>query len=299
MKPSRWIVGLLAAPLFFVLVFALTGCNKATPGSGEGPDKVLATVNGTPITAIELDFHNRGGHGAKPGKQQANRVLSNLIEEELLYQRGMELGLDKSPDFQRNQRMMELRAAAAKRKELARRVINQEMTKAQQVSDEELKALYEKKKSRIQISLVLAGLQFRDEQHAQEALKQIQGGTAFEAIAKGMFPANHQKQKNGTPPWVIGTMEWERIPPQWEDILYNLEPGQISDVVKDKQGGRNTGVRLFKLMEKKARPDSSFQAVRSALSNRLRSVRVLDAREKLIQQLKKEAEIKQIPIPNE
>ncbi len=101
----------LVVPLMLMsLLPAAAGCD-IRPGAGNAApeEKVLVKVNGTPITATQVDFWLMGGHGQKkitPEMREA--TLDKLIELELIYQKGVSLGLDQDKKYQLALRRMEL-----------------------------------------------------------------------------------------------------------------------------------------------------------------------------------------------
>ena len=282
----------LVALSLLVWSLVLTGCDKPKVGSGEGAEKVLAVVNGRPITALEVDSRLMGGHGSTANNSLRPGALDKLIEEELLVRYGEEQGLDQDKKFQKMVQETKLRLEATSRRELTRRVFNHEMTKIKPATDEELKAYFEAKKERIQTALHLANIPFRDRAEAEAALVKIKNGENFETIASLSSP-NHKPGKDGKKPWDLGLLEWYRIPPEWEDALYALQPGEVSGVVE----GARIGTRIFKLIKREPRPNLDFNGVRPALQNRMREKKHMEMRESLIKRLKEDAKIERAKAP--
>ena len=76
----------------------LHGKKESAKSSGAG-GKVIAKVNGTPITEEDLSFRLPGAHGERKASGNQQKALDDVITEELLYQQGLKIGLDKDPGY--------------------------------------------------------------------------------------------------------------------------------------------------------------------------------------------------------
>ncbi len=136
--------------LALVLAGTLTACDKpadndnddkaaSTPALSTDDSKVLATVNGVPITENIVILYEQQRQGHAPGNQGQNRkaILEEIISLELVRQDGEAQGVDKSPEVQSQiaQQRRAVIASAAFQKKL----------KSNPITDEELKALYDEK----------------------------------------------------------------------------------------------------------------------------------------------------------
>ena len=82
-----------------VLAGLLFGCTtkQETAVKPEPTSKIIAKVNGTPITEEDLIFRRPGAHGQRKATGDQQKALDDVITEELLYQQGLRIGLDKDP----------------------------------------------------------------------------------------------------------------------------------------------------------------------------------------------------------
>jgi len=98
----RWLLGLGAG---LGLLLATAGILESAPGVGSIPDDAAALVNGAVIreTRYESALAALAQDSRDPLSESDRRhVLDRLIEEELLVQRAVELGLDRSDPVVRN-----------------------------------------------------------------------------------------------------------------------------------------------------------------------------------------------------
>lgn len=261
--PLLVLMGALAA-------LALAGCKAKTPALATAAmdpgGKVLAKVNGTPITDTELSFWLQGPHGGMMSPEMRAKALNELIDAELFYQKGVELGLNKDPTYQKGIRELELRLEAAKRSEMMRRVYNQEILPKVNVTDDEVHQYYDAHAKQIGTELHLESIPFKDESQALKALQEIKNGETFDKVAKETFPPLPKEAKSAhKTPWDLGMVTWMRIPTEWLEPLYSLKPGEVSGVLISNRGG----VRIFKLVERKTDTKPDMTNVNAVIRNRI------------------------------
>jgi peptidyl-prolyl cis-trans isomerase C len=91
----------------------------------------------------------------------------------------------------------------------------------------------------------------------------------------------------GREPWDLGFLSWDQIPVDFVDAVYQLKPGEVSEVVRSKR----TGHQIFKLFGFRKNPKADFSAASGIIMNRLRDQKVLEAYEQYVADLRKEAKI--------
>ena len=95
----------IIVPLVVVFLMAsLLSCagkkeaDRKTDADVQG--KVLATVNGVPITEYDVNLNlKRVVHGEVVTPEATQNVLQALVRNELVYQQSLELGLDNNPEY--------------------------------------------------------------------------------------------------------------------------------------------------------------------------------------------------------
>src|SRR5262245_54123968 len=99
---------------------------------------------------------------------------------------------------------------------------------------------------------------------AEEVLKQARSGADFAALAK-QYSDDEANAKNG------GDLDYfgrGRMVPQFDQVAFAMEPGQISDLVKTEYG-----YHIIKLTDKKAGTSRSLDDVRQQITEQLLSER--------------------------
>lgn len=271
----------------FILANTFSGCTakkESAEGSKTG-SKVVARVNGTTLTEEDLSFRLRkAAHGERVAAEDEQTKLDEAIREELLYQQGLKLGLDKDPGYRAQITRLERQLAHVKRAEMTRRVFNTQVAAKIEVSHEDAKNYYDKNVNQITTDFHLGVIPFNKKEQAEEALKKIRSGATFESIARSVMGS---KAGAGREPWELGFVSWDQIPVDFWDAVYILKPGEVSEVVSSKR----TGHQIFKLFGIRKNPKADFTGMSAAIKNRLRDKKVMEAYEQYVDQLKKEAKI--------
>jgi len=269
--------------LSLVFLLIVSGCGKEE--TGEGPDKVIALVNDTKITEAELGFRLRGSHGREPSPELRKLALRDLVDQELLYQQGMALKLDKDKKYKNAIRRMAFSMEQFKRSEMARRVYNKEIAGKVEVTEEEAKKNYDENSEKIKTELHLAQMGFTDESQAKKVLDQLAAGASFEELAKKGVGKLPSRKKNA---WDLGYLKWNQIPRDWQETVYRLKPGEVSGLI----GGDKKRTRIIKLIDKRKAPELDFESVKGTIMNRLRDQKVKEAYRKYIENLKSSGKVK-------
>jgi peptidyl-prolyl cis-trans isomerase C len=277
--------------LMIMMLFSLAaGCKEKTEtkeaARKAGPsEKTIVTVNGAPITLGDVNFRLRQSHhGAKLTPEVKKQAVDEMVTQELLYQEGLRLGLDKDPKYREMVMDMRRRMEAVQRAEMARRVFNSEIAARVTITADDAKKYYEKNAGKIRTELHLEQVRFRDEGAASKALERIKGGLSFEDLAREKYP----EVKGGSrAPWDLGFVRWNQIPAEWLDDVYSLKKGQVSGIVR----GEKTGIRIFKLLDSRENPEADFESMRSSITNRMRDEKIREAYDKYIEGLRGKATI--------
>ncbi|HEX9078448.1 MAG TPA: peptidyl-prolyl cis-trans isomerase [Desulfuromonadaceae bacterium] len=280
----------------------------ACSGKSGQQGKVLAKVNGTPITELDLALSSQPtGHGLEARKSG----LDYLITEELFYQEGVKLGMDRDPSYQKQVKELESKGhgsasaspqfkqylANAMREEMARRIFNSQVAAKADVQFADAKAYYEKNKAMIGTDLHLGLLKYDTKEEAEAALKKIRGGETFEAVARaadkgdkaGTEKGKEKPGANGAKPaWDLGYLSWKAIPIDFVDTLYRMKPGDVSDVLGSPQGG----FQIIKMYGSRPNPGKTdFAAMQGSVMNRLRDLKIIETYNQYVAGLKKNAKI--------
>lgn len=269
-----------------MLAALLWGCTakQEVAGKPEKESKVIAKVNGTPITEEDLSFRLPGAHGERKASGNQQKALDDVITEELLYQQGLKIGLDKDPGYRAQIARFERQLDHVKRAEMTRKVYNTQVAAKVEITHADAKNYYDKNADQITTELHLGVISFNNKEGAEEALQKIRGGAPFESIARGVMGS---QASAGREPWDLGFLSWDQIPFDFVDAVYRLKPGEVSSIVTSKR----TGYQVFKLLGARKNPKADPTSMLGVIMNRLRDEKVMEAYEQYVEKLKKEAKI--------
>jgi parvulin-like peptidyl-prolyl isomerase len=215
--------------LVLVATLALGGTLAADSPAAVTPQRVrddklvLARVNGDSVTAVDLlklftDRHS--GHAAfLGGENEARSFLNIVIDEELLLQEAFNLGLEEEE------------AVAAVVREYAdttisNALVTREITEKAKPSSDDLEAARRNLNFVMQVRQVALATR----REAEDVRAAILRGEDMEALARTCSGA--RSSRNGGNVMV----SWGQFAPEWEDVVFRLEPGEISPVIETLDG---------------------------------------------------------------
>jgi PPIC-type PPIASE domain len=246
--------------------------------------KVLATVDGVPITELDVEQRSKGALGGGPGHDVPPSVLQTIVRDELVYQKAAQLGLDQEPGYRLKIDQLRAQVRAVERQELSalfRRWVHDQAA----VSDAEARDWFEKNaaliRTRFHVLQILYKGKFTDIAKDHEDVK---GGTPFEVVAARRFPALPEGMK---PPWDLGELTWVQLPQAWRGIVDRLEPGQVSDVIQ----GPNDRFWVVKLAGKTVDPGISFETEKDRIVEQLRERKAGELYERTLAEMKQKAKV--------
>jgi len=240
-----------------VLTISLVSCGEKREAGkkkdGDVQAKVLATVNGVPITEYDVKEISRraAGHGEGMNPEAAKNVLQTVIRNELIYQKSVELGLDKNQVYRSRLREAEAQLRAFQRQEMAAFYLRHLKSKAE-VTDAEAQEYFEKNAKRIQTKLHVWQIFYKGNYPGiAKDYEDLKKGMPFEKVASRRFP---NLPKGMKAPWDMGFLHWSQIPPYWQDVVDRLKPGQTSEIIK----GPSDRYWVIKLAKKEVDPKITF-----------------------------------------
>lgn len=256
-----------------------------TPGQlPKSANKVLATVNGTPIREadVRLAMKNRS-HDREIPPGHIKNVLEVIIQEELISQRAAELGLDTNPHYLDKLRQLEAQINAFKRKELSE-LFWLDISRRVEVSEAEARKYFAENAAQLGTEVHVWQILRRKEGSIQQALNDIDHGASFEEVAKRQFP---NLPENAGQPWDLGYLKWKQIPGPWRSVVYDLEEGEVSGVIR----GPNNRFWIIKLIDRRQKPDVTFESIKPIIVEVLRNEKIEEIRKKTERDLRAKASI--------
>ena len=250
-RPLAWLAGgaALGVTLAALGLLAGTGSARLAPG-------VVASVNGTPIATQD---YQRVLAGVESDTRQSltpeikQRVLDRMIDEELLVQRGLELGLAQSDRRVRG--------------DLSSAVIRSVVVESEdrEPSEEQMRRFYEEEKAffsqpgRVRVVQVFVRVRGAAEEEAararaRQAWQRLSDGEPFDSVRRELGdPEVSPIPATLLPP----TKLREYVGPTAMRAVLKLEVGQISEPVRS-----GIGYHVFWLVDREQPRTPPFEEIR-------------------------------------
>ncbi len=151
------------------------------------------------------------------------------------------------------------------------------------VSEEEVRQSYEQNKEKydhphqVRASQILT----YDESQAQQALQEIRKGVDFAQVAR-KYSESQDAEAGGD----LGFFEEGVMPPEFDEVIFSLNMGEISSIVKTPYG-----YQIFTLSERRDASRVSFEEAKTHIEERLKQQKRMFAIDLWMLDLQKEAKI--------
>ena len=244
-----------------IFTFALMGAALPFAAAAEdkapvAPDKVIATIDGKPVTEGDLavaEGEIGSDMGTMPSAQKRTSLLEFLIDNQLFAEAAESDKLDQSADFKTRLDYLKRRAL---RELYFDKVIKNSVTEAEarKIYDEQVKLLKPEEEVSAQHILV-------DTEAEAKALKEkIDKGADFAQLAKENSKDPGSKDDGGN----LGYFGHGQMVPQFEEVAFKLQKGQVSDPVKTQFGWH-----IIKLDDRRAKQPPAFDVVKDRIMQSL------------------------------
>ncbi len=255
----RWIgVGLVVGLVWLLPAAALAQDDKADP------KRVVATVNGVDLTyddfkqRVDVLEQERG----PVAPERYPEILRALVREEILMQAATAAKVDQSPEVQK-------RIVIAQRQVLIETFLRQRVGAMTQVGDAEVRKAYDDNKAQFTQEAVQAShIMTKTRAEADQVEADLKAGQSFEEIAKTRSQDAGSASKGGD----LGNLTRGQASPEFEQALFQLKEGEISDVVQTefgyhviKAGPHTTTVQSYDEVKDKLKEVVAKQKQREAL----------------------------------
>lgn len=235
------------------LALALAGTLPAAfPLTAAAEDKVIATINGKPVTDADIavaEGEIGQDMGSMPEDQKKMSLLEFLIDNQLFAEAAEQNKLAEGPGF-------ESRLAYLKRRAL-RELYFEKVIKGA-VSDADARKLYDdqvkliKPEEEAQARHILV----EDEKLAKDIKEKLKNGGDFAALAKEHSKDPGSKENGGD----LGYFTKGQMVPQFEEAVFALNKGDVSEPVKTQFGWH-----VIKLEDKRTKAPPAFEVVKDRI----------------------------------
>lgn len=247
------------AILAVLAVVILAACDRRPPPPSP---EVVAEIDGREVRYAEFEAYVEGALG-DAGDSLGSDVLSQLfdqfLEERLLAMLAVDRGL--------------LPEDAAESRHLRRRAVDALLADAELsaggVTAEAVEELYAahperfERPPRVRLRQILT----EDRESAEAALAEIRAGADFAAVARRLSGEAGEAADASGAGFVggsLGELSREDLPPAFADVILELEPGEVSEVVEAEYG-----FHLFQVTEKLPAETVPLEAARGEIEREL------------------------------
>jgi peptidyl-prolyl cis-trans isomerase C len=233
-----------------ILAFALA--SAAAPLTALAEDKVVATIDGKPITEADLAIAESeigSDMGTMPPAQKRTSLLEFLIDNQLFAEAAESEKLNEGPAFETRLNYLKRRAL---RELYFDKVIKSSVSDAdaRKIYDEQVKLL--KPQEEVSARHILV-----DTEAEAKALKEkIDKGADFAQLAKENSKDPGSKDDGGN----LGYFGHGQMVPQFEEVVFKLKKGEVSDPVKTQFGWH-----LVKLEDRRVKQPPAFEIVKDRI----------------------------------
>jgi peptidyl-prolyl cis-trans isomerase C len=236
-------------------------------------DKVIIVINGHEIKTSEVEIAAEDialQLGDLPAKLRYPFLIEYLVERHLLAQAAVKQGVAETEEYKQ-------RLAFYQAKALRDAYFNSTIKPS--VTDEEVKAAYEKEASKVKVSERVRArhILVQTEKEAKDVLARLNKGEKFEDIAK-QVSLDGSKDYGGD----LGYFSAEEMVPEFSKAAFALKIGDISGPVKT-----DYGWHVIKLEDRKQGGAQPFDQVKAGIKAVLMRKKVQDA----VSELRKQAKI--------
>lgn len=219
--------------------------------------KVLAVVEGREITQEDLELVIQSLNPQQANQFQSDegkqRLLQELVNQELIYLDAVEKGVESNLDYQRSLKKM--------KENFLKQYAMNAMFQQAEVSEDEIQTFYEENPDQFQQpEQTKASHILVDEEEAANKIKEeLDNGASFEEKAKESSGCP-SSQKGGD----LGFFSKGKMVPEFEAVAMELKPGEISEPVKTQ-----FGYHIIKVVDRKEGTTSAFDDVKDQLRQHL------------------------------
>jgi peptidyl-prolyl cis-trans isomerase C len=193
-------------------------------------NKVLAVVNGNVIT--EMDMENAIQRFGQDKRQSLStpegrkQLLDQLISWELLYQDAVDTGMENREDYK-------LQLQEARKGILTQLAIQDVISSAASVDEEEIKEYYQQNKEYFKGEEQVSAKHILVDtlEKAQQVKEEIASGLSFEDAAR-KYSSCPSKEQGGS----LGSFGRGMMVPEFENAAFEIEEGVVSEPVKTQFG---------------------------------------------------------------
>jgi len=262
--------------IFSVWLLSIPGCKSSNQVKA---GKVLVRVNGEELTEEEMraELSLAYGDSILPGAKLD--YLNRWIDNQLLYEEAKRRGLEKLPE-------VKMRARQAARDIMVLSLLNDQIAKNIQVSEDEARRFYDQNKDffkREQEEVRASHILFSSQAQADSVSARLKKGEDFKLLARELSLDSLTRNTGGD----IGYFSLSNTDPVVARVASGLQTGMVSPPFKTAMG-----YHILKVTDRKPKGSiRDFEEVKATLMNQLLQEKRNQAISSLLGELKKKAKI--------
>jgi peptidyl-prolyl cis-trans isomerase C len=288
--PLRSRTSCTAAILATFIVIAGCGSRESSSDAPSDDSAVLAEIDGRKITAADVDARLAGvrriGRPEGSAPIGRDRMLQQIIEQEILHRAAVDAGLDQEAEVREHLRDYE-------RQFLVQAYLDRKQEEISRVSDEDARAFYEAHRDEYttertrRVRMLLTDNR-RNAEHGRRLA--VDNLLSFPQVCSRYSTHPQLVESLGLiPGWVREgkAVEWIGNHPKFHEVVATLEPGDVSDVFEIPLG--LIVVRVEEVREPRQRP---FEEVERDVRGRLARERSAQGLPDLLTELRERYHVK-------
>jgi len=280
-------------------VLWLGACNQpsseGTDAEGDAPDRVLVRVDGEDIRESAVDARLRRipllARGEYSGPVGKNRLLRQMIEEEILTRAALDSGVDRDPEVAAD-------LEAQRRQILTQAYLDKQLEESRNIPEEVARAFFEEHRDEylVEETRAVRVLVNPDENVVRETRRAVlEDGVPFASLcavrnvnpnlleSAGMLP--ERVRRGRAVPWLGNSHKFH-------EEVFSLQQGELSEVFETAHGFNL--VMVEQVREARERP---FEEVQSDVYGRIRRARSTQAVPDLIDSLEAKYHVEYLELP--
>lgn len=191
-------------------------------------NKILAKVDGRQVYESDLNalMRNLGQNAAYfQGAEGRKKLVDELVMHELMYSDAVEKNLENDTEF--------IEVINSMKKSMLQQYALRKMFNEISVTEEDIKSYYEAHNEKFKTDEMVSAshILVDSQEKAYEILEDITDGMSFEDAA-AQFSSCPSKEAGGA----LGQFGKGQMVPEFEDAVFAMQPGEISEPVKTQFG---------------------------------------------------------------
>jgi len=256
-----------------VLISVTAGCGQQKEG------EILASIDSRHEITLE-DFNARIAKLPERYQETVNQnkrqFLDELIVDRLLYDEALKKNLD------RDREVLEV-VEEARKKILIARLLKEDVEDLVTIDESEMEAFYNANRESFNVPEVLRAshILVKTEGEANEIVAELKKGANFEELARKRSIDPTAKIGGD-----VGYFTENQLVPEFEEICFSLQPGELSEVVKTK-----FGYHVIMLTERKEPHVKDLSEVRDVVEQAIKRQKKAIRFNEYVERLKEESKI--------